>query len=65
MLNKTALDLERKDAKRKRTKNPDPGFISWEDNTARQYNRLTRGNYTSFRHILAVLHLCSRVWERQ
>jgi len=42
MLNKTALDLERKDAKRKRTKNPDPGFVSWEDNTARQYNRLTR-----------------------
>jgi hypothetical protein len=51
MLNKTALDLERKDAKRKRTKNPDPGFKSWEDNTARQYNRLTRGKLNLPYHV--------------
>ena len=48
MLNKSALDLERKDAKKKRTSNPDPGFKSWEDNTSRQYMRLTRGKILHF-----------------
>ena len=43
MLGKSALDLERKSAQKKRTRNPDPGFTSWEDNTARQYNTMTRG----------------------
>ena len=56
MLNKTALDLERKDAKRKRTKNPDPGFKSWEDNTARQYNRLTRGKSYLPYHVCLYSH---------
>ena len=42
MLNKTALDLERKEAKKKRKSNKDPGFTSWADNTARQYNKLTK-----------------------
>ena len=42
MLNKTAMDLERKEAKKKRKSNADPGFTSWADNTARQYNRMTR-----------------------
>ena len=42
MLNKTALDLERKEAKKNRKSNKDPGFTSWADNTARQYNKLTK-----------------------
>jgi len=42
MLNKTALDLERKDQKKRRKGHRDPGFTSWADNTARQYNRLTK-----------------------
>ena len=43
MLQKTALDLERKEAKKARKSNKDPGFTSWADNTARQYNKLTKG----------------------
>ena len=42
MLQKTALDLERKEAKKARKSNKDPGFTSWADNTARQYNKLTK-----------------------
>ena len=43
MLQKTALDLERKESKKARKSNKDPGFTSWADNTARQYNKLTKG----------------------
>ena len=43
MLNKSAIDLERKEQKKKRKANVNPGFTSWADNTARQYNRLTKG----------------------
>ena len=64
MLSKSALDLERKDAKKKRTSNPDPGFKSWEDNTSRQYMRLTRGIFKYSTTILFILTIFFRPQAR-
>ena len=36
------MHLDRKEATKKRKSNKDPGFTSWADNTARQYNRMTK-----------------------
>lgn len=49
LLNVGANDAERWEKKKKK-KNPDTGFSTYEDATIRQYNRLTKNKKTDFDH---------------